>query len=365
MKKIVRNIKNALWISSLKINKKAKSKGKGKAIIFVADHLHSSGGVESRTYAYACELEKRGFLPVFVSGKLNNAKIRSRFLCIKLQLKAPNFTDSLIKIAESLDAQTIEYQMTWNWCFGKLDIDKLNARIRTGVVIHGNIPDINYEFINKFNYRILISAGLKEINYTAFPDFSVISNAVEIPSGKLWKYKNQKKALILSRIQKDKEDVLTHGVEFMRKHGIDFEVVGNSNDPVFLEEFQEKLGIPAEKFKPLNVDGPRFMAEHIDDYLFVAGVGLVLFEAGALGYPCLITAGCGADYCTFLTQHSLASGIFSNLTYYLQTPEREAAIVQELDLNNLEKYNLRDVVISEYSIQSRVNTYLPIAMPDA
>lgn len=352
-----KNIKN--WISLLGLLRyKRPSKGE-KAIIFVTETVWERGGVETRLLEYARELRKRNILPVFVARNFKNEAYRGE-ICIRARYEAANYSECLMAIARYFRAQIIEFQITWEGSLKRFNIEPLIGRIRTGAVIHVNIPQLDYATLNRLDYRILVSTAMTHVDYDAFKDYTIVANAITIPSGPIWEYKGQQKALVFSRISMDKIATLVNVVRFLQSKFIPFDIVGLVQDPNALTLLLEETGVSADKIKEMNVGGMEYMSEHLDDYLFVAGVGIVLLEAASLGYPCLIASELSPRQCTFLSKESMAAGIYSNLTYKRQTPEGEANIVSDIDPCEIDNLLLRDVIASHYSMTRRIEEYLEL-----
>lgn len=337
-------------------------KRKGKTIIFFMDYVHERGGVETRTLAYARELKRRGINIIFISERCWNAEIAREFTCIQLKNKAENFTDTVLAICKAYNPIAFEAQVSWVGTFKNLDIDTLKNKVRLGAVIHGSIPDLDYDLLNKLDYKITYKLGLPGINYKLLGECAIIPNAIAMNAGKTWEYKRQKKGLIFSRIQKDKYDVLISGIRFLKSRNYDFDIVGFGEENV-VEELIKRTGVRREQFKLADVSGTEYMAQHMDEYLFVAGVGLVILEAASLGYPCLITAALGPEHCTFLTKDNAGLNIYTNFTYTVESREGEDNLVQDLDLKNISNYRIQDIIKSRYSLSETVTNYLAVVNP--
>ena len=70
------------------------------------------------------------------------------------------------------------------------------------------------------------------------------------------------------------------------------------------------------------------------DTLFVAGVGQVLLEAGAAGFPCLLASDKGAEYSTFLTRHNVRENYGRNLTLAHPAERHTNVRVSDIELAN-------------------------------
>lgn len=349
-------------ISLLKLLRYRRPRKGERVIVFYAENLWERGGVESRLLEYARELRLRGILPVFVARRFKHEGYRNE-ICIRARYDAGNFTECLLAIARYFRADALEYQLTWTGSLRRFDIDRIKGKIRTGLVIHSNISGLDYDALNKFDYRIVMKGTLSNINYAAFCDYAVIENAISMPECPAWGYNGQQKALVFSRFSSDKMATLLNVSAFLKKKGIPFEIVGMVQDEDAKNLLIEKAGLHPSQIKEMNVGGPEYMKKHAGEYLFVAGVGIVLLEAASLGFPCLIASELRPEGCTFLTRESLAEHIYPNFTYPVATEEGEANIVGEIDVDKIEDYILEDIIRDQYSMSSRIVEYLDVVFP--
>lgn len=355
------NLKNI--ISLLKMLKYPRRRKGERAVLFYCENIWERGGVESRLLEYARELRARGILPVFAARRFKHEGYKDE-ICIKVRYDADNLTACLRTIAWYFRADVLEYQITWEESLHGFDAESCRGKIRTGLVIHSNISGLDYDALNRFDYRIVMKGTLSNIRYDKLRDYAVIENAISMPDEKAWHYRGQKKALVFSRFSTDKMATLLNVSTFLQRKGIPFEIVGIVQDERARDQLIEKAGLSLSQIKEMNVGGLEYMKAHGDDYLFVAGVGIVLLEAASLGYPCLIASEMSVEGCTFLTRQSLADHIYPNFTYPRATPEGEANIVTDLDTDNIENYILDDIIRCQYSMNDRMAQYLPIIFPE-
>lgn len=94
------------------------------------------------------------------------------------------------------------------------------------------------------------------------------------------------------------------------------------------------------------------------DTLFVAGVGQVLLEAGAAGFPCLLASDKGAEYSTFLTRHNVRENYGRNLTLAHPAERHTNVRVSDIEFGQLDDYDISDAIRENFSFSKRLEEYL-------
>lgn len=94
-----------------------------------------------------------------------------------------------------------------------------------GCVVHGEIIGMDTSRLQSLNYRIGISDRLFTIDYANLGYHLTLPNGIDagVP---VWNYCGQRKALIISRLQKDKFMRLCAAIEFCATRNIPFEIAG-------------------------------------------------------------------------------------------------------------------------------------------
>lgn len=99
------------------------------------------------------------------------------------------------------------------------------------------------------------------------------------------------------------------------------------------------------------------------DTLFVAGVGQVLLEAGAAGFPCLLVSDKGAEYSTFLTRHNVRENYGRNLTLAHPAERHTNVRVSDIEFGQLDDYDISDAIRENFSFSKRFEEYLNYINP--
>ncbi len=90
----------------------------------------------------------------------------------------------------------------------------------------------------------------------------------------------------------------------------------------------------------------------------VAGVGQVLLEAGALGYPCLLVSDLGPGYSTFLARKNIRGNFGRNLTLTYFSKSKQHLQVQELDTSVISDYDISQELRQDYNMADRIHEYI-------
>lgn len=117
------------------------------------------------------------------------------------------------------------------------------------------------------------------------PKTKVIRNWIDASkSNSFWSYKNQKKALLISRLSKDKKMHFSKFVNFCRKHELDFHIASDWPRLPWQRRFLSSLELnDAEFIGPVSSNS--YLRHSAGQYLFIAGIGQVPLEAASLGIP--------------------------------------------------------------------------------
>ena len=101
-----------------------------------------------------------------------------------------------------------------------------------------------------------------------------------------------------------------------------------------------------------------YLSAHAGEYLFVAGVGQVILEAGSLGYPCYLTSDLGVANSTFLTQDNIHGNFGNNFTLAFKMDDGGALQEHELNVDALWKYNISEDIKEKFDIRRRIDEYM-------
>jgi hypothetical protein len=162
---------------------------------------------------------------------------------------------------------------------------------------------------------------------------------------------------MVSRIDSYTMPTIEAFIELCDKNKIEFHIAGNEFlSEKYTAELKNRL---KDEVLIGNVDGINFLRQNVDKYLFVAGAGQVVLEAGILGYPVFLTSHFGFENSSFLTEENIRLFNGSNFTIrknFLKN-NKNMPIIQELDTNNLEKYNIHDYLSETRDIKRLFDLY--------
>ena len=330
--------------------------GSRPAVAYVVKALAVCGGLETRLAAYAESLSRQGCRVVFVTERNRCQAIRRHYECVHINFHARNFGAALVRKVRSLGIDTVEFQVKSRRFMYGLSLGELNRHCRVGCVIHGDIPSLDMDVLAAMDYRIVISDRLCHIDYVRLGDYRVIPNSVGEQTP-VWKYCGQKEALIISRIKGDKYRQISSAVEFCLARGIPFTIAGPHSRGGAARRLRRKYGLHRGVFTRRPISTVEYLNRNAGRYLFVAGVGQVLLEAGALGYPCLLASDSGPDMSTFLTRDNIHGNFGRNLTLAYPGERHRAVRVGEIVVPELHRYDISQYISTQFALSDRVREY--------
>jgi len=336
------------------------TKTNNQNILYVASNFVKAGGIETRLLQYINELCSKGW-NVYILSEDNANEPLSELTNFKLNFDAENFGKCLEEIIDRYSINTVEFQFKNPKILKNLDLDKLKSKVKLGCTIH-NLGIKDTDIINKFDYKVMVSKYMYENHYKAINNADVIPNCIDtnryknLPS---WEYKGQKKALLISRINTDKIKSVECFISYCQKHKIDFEIAGEEQTASNLKHKLIKKYHLSESHFIGRVNTLEFLSQHIDDILFVGGVGLVILEGAYLNYPCLCCSNWeGANY-SFITLSNI--DLFDNFTI-----RKQSLVTQKgkkefgFNLEKLNIYGVRNYIISNRAFNLITAKYLNI-----
>ena len=189
------------------------------------------------------------------------------------------------------------------------------------------------------DYRIGISDRLFTIDYANLGYHLTLPNGIDagVP---VWNYCGQRKALIISRLQKDKFMRLCAAIEFCATRNIPFEIAGMSENSSTTKRLKRRYTLRPDVFAPGAINTREFLKKNADRYLFVAGVGQVLLEAGAAGFPCLLASDKGAN---------VRENYARNLTLAHPAERHTNVRVSDIEFGQLDDYDISDAIRENFS----------------
>ena len=349
-------------IEQNKINLGFNKPAGNKNILFIASNFVQEGGIETRLRQYIEKLSPEGF-NVFILSEDNKNKFLSEQTNFYLSFDAPNFNNCLIEIIKNYNINFIEFQFKNSKILKNLNLSEIKKYSIIGCTLH-NTGIKNIKLINKLDYAIIVSNYLYQNHYKRIKNPEIIQNAIDVSSlpNISWKYKNQNTALLISRLMPDKLNSIECFVKYCTANGCKFKIAGEDSNFKIKEKLKNKFNLADDVFIGA-IDTVDYLKENKDKYLFIAGVGLVILEAGAFNIPCFICSDNKNKCYSFATKENVE--LFDNFTinkHSLVTKRKKKEF--RLNLCNLDKYEIRNLIAEKRSLneaflkyQNILNTY--------
>lgn len=293
--------KNFFYRKNILLNEKNFQLGKGgekeRSILFVIPSLESKGGIESRLLKYAQQLRLVGIEPYFLSQYNEYTPILDNFTSYYLRFHDANFKKCFFELLKHKHFDAIEFQFGGTDYFEKLDIEALKKSHRVGGTIHSLFP-LPENQLAKLDYCCLVS---NSIPYNGHNKVFQLNGV--IPHPVCWKFNEQRKALFISRLDKEKLPTLKVFLDFCLEKNIIPEIaapLSNKNALAVRSLIKHEYGDTPSFIGA--IDTLQFLKKHSQEYLFVAGVGQVPIEALSLGYPAFVCSHIGLEHSSFVSE---------------------------------------------------------------
>ena len=196
------------------------SKGNGsKNILFVASNFVKVGGIETRLLQYISQIIPFGWNCYILSENNENIALNN-ITNFKLNFDATNFDECLNEIIAKYNINVIEFQFKNPKILKNLNIDLLKTKVKLGCVIH-NLGITDFNLVNKFDYKIMVSKFMYENHYLPIKNAEVIQNCIDTHAHRNkvgWSYKGQSKAVLITRIANDKIKSIECFIEYCKKN---------------------------------------------------------------------------------------------------------------------------------------------------
>jgi len=297
------------------INNISVYKGDKKTYAYYVEFLSFIGGTETRLSLFFEKLIENGNrVVVLTSDQTVNKFIVRNCRVYFINIKSNTLVKDIVNILLSENASIFEINHTPSFIRDVKNVEFFQNFFKVGIHLHHKASDHFIDSIRKdaYDYKIINS----EKHIKNYGDSSiVIRNSIE--SFKIKDiYHNgrskKRKAILISRLDGDKLISVESAIKYFIKNDLDFEIAGGN---VFSKSIKGHL-ISKYKIKPSQFIGAVstyvFLESHIDDYLFVAGVGQVVLEAGALGFPVLCAD--VKNESSFFTKSNYLESLETNLT---------------------------------------------------
>ena len=348
--------KSREWLSNAEIDNKNKNRTNlshkvpvnGKSILFIATHFVKAGGIETRLLQYIQGMKAQDEWNIYLLSEFNENESLLKETNFYLNFDAKNFQQCLEEIIERYHIDFIEFQFKNSSILKKLDIEELKSKAKTGCVIHNRgVRNINQ--INRLDYTVIVSNNLYQNYYRQITNTAVVTNSIDfrtIPVCKKWHYQGQKTALLVSRINTDKLESIKCFIKYCKSKNIDFIIAGDEQ-PVkklklkLIKEFHLEDNIFIGE-----IDTLKYLAENMDNILFVGGLGLVILESACLGIPAFCCSKYKGKNYSFVTKDNVM--LFDNFTIRAKLIiSKKRKKEYNLDLNNIDKYDVQKQIREE------------------
>lgn len=298
--------------------------------------MQKFGGMQTRIYNYLKKLEEYGCNVYFLTDTNQNAHLQS-LSNFTLNYRASNFSECLLELAEQFQITHIEFNIKNNRLVENINFDALE-KYKTGLVIH-SIVDCSFMPLQRFNYKIVTTGGIRRKNFPYLDDAQVIYNALPKQEN-IFKYTHQRTALLVTRIDKEKQPTIEAFIEFCQNANINFEIAGSEakRRGRVIAALKAKYHLEESIFIG-DIETIDFLKEYVEKYIFIAGVGQVVIEAGALGYPVFVASHFGLAKSFFLTPEK--ASLLRRYNFTIQKsfldchPYYEDDAQKEVDLNRI------------------------------
>ena len=342
-----------------KINLSYENKS-GKSILFIASHFVESGGIETRLLQYIKKLESNGW-NIYLLSENNLNKELLKYTNLYLNFDVENVKKCLDEIIDYYQINCVEFQFKPSKVLKNFNIDHLKKKVKLGCCVH-NIGVKNADKINKFDYKIMVSGQMYEHHYKNIKNSTVIRNAIDISSFKntlTWKYKDQKTAILISRIGVDKLESIECFIQYCTKNKIPFEIAGGEQyKDILKNKLKKKYNLKDNVFIG-QVQTLDFLEKNMYKYLFVAGVGQVVLESGILGFPVFVASSYKGQNYSFVTIDNF--DLFDNFTIKNYSPVcKKHKKNTKLDLQKIEIYNIKELLITKRNIDTCCTQYMNV-----
>lgn len=248
-----------------------------KRILLLTDHLAQVGGAETRICKTAGLLEQLNLVPIILA-QHNSFAQSHKYTSLTLDLRDPHLPSILSRWIEKGKIHGIEIHVKNPRVIYDLPLFAWSKKITIGAVFHNVFPITDRLRQQLTHCHYLLSSQIKIV-----PNVVVVRNWTDnFPI--VWKYRQQKTALLISRLSKDKSLHFSRFVDFCRTNNFKIRIASEHPEKPWQTGFIRSLNLSPEEFiGPISTLS--YLENHSDEFLFVAGVGQIPLEASSLGFP--------------------------------------------------------------------------------
>lgn len=362
IKEVLRPVK-FVWAIVEVVRFRLKTPPKTCRILFASNLFAPIGGIETRLLNLAYSLHKKGKKCVFVAGEVRNKEIE-RWPSIELPYRFPDYGIALLLLVALLRPGAIEFQSAGSNKIPTIIIFLLRRITRVGFCIHGDY--VNPAEIKRVDPDFLFAISRRLINR-----YSILLEPINIrilehvfPSAEhVSKRRCCDTALIISRLDREKQDSIRSAIEIAAENGLKIVLAGEA---VFNRGGAETLfpdGMSTHVHFVGNIITNQYLREHGSNYALVFGVGQAAIEAALTGIPVVIPSHLGAKHSRFVTRENFTVLADHNWTI------KEQAVALEIRPNlknylpdiiagrTIPQLNVIDLMETRYSEDRALDTY--------
>ena len=338
-----------------------------RKIVFVIDgDIHKVGGVEIRLQKMLKYLEFHNFAP-FIIAKENNFQSLKKYSYINFSFKNYLSLKFFTKIIKKIAPEYVEIQLKYKSpkilaYISEKPINCLKKITKIGVFFHSIQPFLLEEQIKSFdNIFSVYTDWLKKFKNLQ-NKICKIPNFITLQKNS-WKYSGQTKILYISRLSYDKKQCLYNLLSLCKGYNYSIDIAGSGGEKDFIKNIKD---FALTNNININFIGEistiEYLNKNLNNILFVAGVGQVIFEAASFNIPAFVTTHRkNAAFSQFVTKDNVQ--IITTYNCVIKTLNLFGCGLNDFfaDIpNNLEKYSVKDYFEKNYSTDKVMRVYIDI-----
>lgn len=334
-------------------------------VLLCAVYIMKNGGIEKRLKQYSSVWEKKGYR-VLWGAQMGNGAVDIFLTSCRL------YNKYLLRIVSRVyGVNCIEFNVGGPPYSPPLDIKALNKyNIPVGIILHASAPNWKFDYLQDAAY-VICSHKAHGKRVPELEKFPVLPNAV-ITRSACWKWREQKEALLVSRICYDKRSSIEGFICLCQAWGIPFRIAGDLTDTENIKlkhELLSKFNLHKEIFLG-KINTEEFLQRSWDRFLFVAGVGQVILEAGQLNYPCLVASLLGKSTSFWVTKENIYRVLDYNCSPHdeaecklLKEGQNLNECLRDILAGNTGRFAIGDVINKECCLDTCLARYEKIITP--
>ena len=344
---------------------KSKKENFRKIVFIINGDLQEIGGVETRLLKTLKYLETQNFFPVIIAKDNSFEPILSKYPFIKFSFKNRLTSKFFINIIKKIKPEYIELQIKNISSeilvhFDKKQVNDLKKITKVGILFHFKQYFVLERQLESFDN--ILSCGtdwLKKYKKLQHKIYK-IPNYI-IPQTNSWSYSGQTKLLFISRLnEQDKIQHIYNLISLYKDYTFNIDIAGSGEQSFIdkIKKFAQNNNVIINFIGKINT--LEYLNKNLNNILFVAGVGQVIFEATSFNIPSLVlTDHKEESYSNFLTKDNVQRiTAYNCVLNKLKLSENNIGDFVADIPNNLEKYKVKDFIEKNYSIDKIMNVYM-------